>query len=172
MRIHTHADGHVGPLALSTNWMPLLTNGLLKPHLQCTIRLSSPLYPPRTLCVCKHVPARTCVYVRGQSLLPFLNVACASIRSLWVVSLKGSAMVTFNLVQPSNTEDTTMWINDSNKSNVECIHCRIPLTQCGCISLLLTFIVKTTMLRSTMSCVFTLLQLQMKNDHQSGSTSV
>ena len=67
--IHTHVhtqrrgDGHVGPVATSTNWMPLLTNGLLKPHLQCTIRLSSPLYPPRTVCMCVHT---VCVCGRAR----------------------------------------------------------------------------------------------------------
>lgn len=85
---HTHRDGHVGPLAPSTNWMPLLTNGLLKPHLQCTISFSSPLYTPRTVCVSRRVCAHVCVYVRGggQSLL---TSAAASVRSLRVVSLKG-----------------------------------------------------------------------------------
>lgn len=81
MSMRIQADGHVGPVAPSINWMPLLTNGLLKPHLQCTIRLSSPLYPPRTLCVCQHVCTLICVYVRGgQSRVEFLNV------SLWFYS--------------------------------------------------------------------------------------
>lgn len=50
----------------------------------------------------------------------FLMSASASVHSLWVVSLKGFAMVTFHLVQPSNTEDTAMWINDSKMSLMLC----------------------------------------------------
>ena len=102
------------------NWMTLRTNGLLRTHLQCTIRLSTLLYPPRTLCVCKYVCALMCVRVSEKNRVSRVFYCPPLLQSLWVVSLKGSTMVTFDLVQPSFIEDKAIWIQGSN---VECIHC-------------------------------------------------
>lgn len=153
-----HEDTHTQTVMLA-QWLPALIECLSWQmdcwNHTCNAPLDSPLpFIHQGLCVSASMCALLNVFMcEDRACFSFLMSACASIHSLWVVSLKGSAMVTFNLVQPSNTEDMAMGINDSIKSNAECIHCKIARTQCQCISLLLTSIIKTTTLWLTMSRV-------------------